>query len=221
MDVDAFAPARLLDREVLFLRRPAAHGPRRMGGMHRVPKQHDLVLALGIQQVLVAGDERLLRLLVAPGLDPGVTRDDFGLVIFQSQAMQQRDQSGAAFVDKPKLLGDPGADLARRTRKARRHPDLQGLGLLGAHLARTAAHVEGGQAFDAARSKRSCQPRIVSSSNNRTFATSWQLMPSSNSTRALARRVTRHTLEPSRANATSVCRSSSLRKSPRIMPRSE
>src|SRR5208282_5409913 len=54
------------------------------------------------------------------------------------------------FVDKPELLGDPGADLARRTRKVRRHPDLQGLGLLGAHLARTAAHVEGGQAFDAA-----------------------------------------------------------------------
>src|SRR5271154_4079598 len=64
--------------------------------------------------------------------------------------MQQRDQPRAALVDEAEFLLDPGADMARRTRKARRHPTLQRFGLLGAHLARTAAHVEAGQPFDAA-----------------------------------------------------------------------
>src|SRR5450631_968159 len=66
-------------------------------------------------------------------------------------------------------------------------------------------------------SKRSYQPRIVSSSNKRTFATSWQLRPLSKSTRAFARRVTRPAAKPSRVNAISALRSSSLRKPPRIM----
>src|SRR5271156_5703412 len=60
-DVDALAPARLFDRELLFLRGPATHGPRRVGGMHRVHEYRDLVVALGIQQVFVARDKRLLR----------------------------------------------------------------------------------------------------------------------------------------------------------------
>jgi len=64
--------------------------------------------------------------------------------------MQQRDHPRAALVDEAEFLLDPAADMARRTRKARRHPGLQGFGLLGAHLARTAAHVEAGQTFDAA-----------------------------------------------------------------------
>src|SRR5439155_7688306 len=46
-------------------------------------------------------------------------------------------------------------------------------------------------------------------------------MPSSRSTRALARRVTREATDPSRANAISLLRSSSLRKWARIMPPSE
>src|ERR1700678_4123942 len=58
---DALAPARLFDRELLFLRGPATHGPRRVGGMHRVHEYRDLVVALGIQQVFVARDKRLLR----------------------------------------------------------------------------------------------------------------------------------------------------------------
>src|SRR5271163_3091515 len=73
-----------------------------------------------------------------------------GLWILEPEAMQQRDQPRAALVDEAEFLLDPAADLARRTRKARRHPAFQGLGLLGAHLARTAAHLEAGQAFDAA-----------------------------------------------------------------------
>src|SRR5271168_4318840 len=63
--------------------------------------------------------------------------------------MQQRDQPRAAFVDEAEFLGDPGADLARRARQGRPDPGLQGVALLGAHLARTAAHLEAGQAFDA------------------------------------------------------------------------
>src|SRR5271168_2459978 len=63
-----------------------------------------------------------------------------------------------------------------------------------------------------------CQPRIVSSFNSRASATSWQLHPPSSKTRAFARRVTRDAADPSRANAISLLRSSTLRKPPRIMP---
>src|ERR1700761_2026628 len=121
VDVDALAPARLLDRELLFLGRPAAHGPRRMGRMHRVHEHRDLVVAHGIHQVFVARNERLLRFRIE------LARDDFGLVIFESQAMQQRDQPRAAFVDEAEFLRDPGADLARRARQGRPDPGLQSL----------------------------------------------------------------------------------------------
>jgi hypothetical protein len=36
VDIDALTPARLLDRKLLLLGRPAADRPRRMGRMHRV-----------------------------------------------------------------------------------------------------------------------------------------------------------------------------------------
>src|SRR5271168_5417582 len=144
VDVDALAPARLLDSELLFLGRPAAHGPRRMGRMHRVHEHRDFVVAHGIHQVFVARNERLLRFRIE------LARDDFGLVIFESQAMQQRDQARAAFVDEAEFLGDPGADLARRARQSRPDPGLQGLALLDAHFARAAAHLEAAEPFDAA-----------------------------------------------------------------------
>ena len=57
VNVDALTPARLLYRELLFARRPAAHRPRRMGRMHSVRKQHGLVVAQGIQQLFVALNE--------------------------------------------------------------------------------------------------------------------------------------------------------------------
>src|SRR5208283_4083112 len=66
------------------------------------------------------------------------------------QAMQKRDQPGAAVVDEAEFLLDPGAHLARRTRQGRLDPRLQGLGLLQAQLAGTAAHVEAGQAVEPA-----------------------------------------------------------------------
>jgi len=53
VNVDALAPARLFDRQLLFLGRPAAHRPRGMGGMHRIHEHHDLVVRHGIQQVFV------------------------------------------------------------------------------------------------------------------------------------------------------------------------
>src|SRR5450830_1561987 len=40
VNVDALTPARLLDRELLLARRPAAGGPRGMGWMHRIREQH-------------------------------------------------------------------------------------------------------------------------------------------------------------------------------------
>src|SRR6516162_5774372 len=63
-----------------------------------------------------------------------------------------------------------------------------------------------------------CQPRIESSFNKNAAAISWQLHPSSSSTKAFARRVRRDAAEPSRANAIRCLRSSALRKPPRIMP---
>jgi hypothetical protein len=112
--------------------------------MHRVHEQHGLVVAHGIQQIFVGGDLRLLRFLVQPA------RDHFGLAIFQPQPMQQRNHPRAAFVDEAEFLGDPRADVTRRARKRRVRPSFQGYGLLRVHQAGTAAHVEGGQAFDAA-----------------------------------------------------------------------
>jgi hypothetical protein len=45
-------------------RRPATSGPRGMGRMHGVRKQHGFVIAQGIQQLFVALDERLLLVFV-------------------------------------------------------------------------------------------------------------------------------------------------------------
>ena len=87
VNVDALTPARLLDRELLLARRPAADRSRRMGRMHGVRKQHGLVVAQGIQQLFVALNESLLLFFVE------LARDDIGFVIFEPQAMQQRDQS--------------------------------------------------------------------------------------------------------------------------------
>ena len=49
VNIDPIAPARLFDRELLLFWCPAAGRPRRMGRMHRVRKQHGLVVAQGIQ----------------------------------------------------------------------------------------------------------------------------------------------------------------------------
>jgi hypothetical protein len=58
MDVEARAPAGLLDRQVFSGRRPAAHGSRRVRWMHRVHEQRGLDRAKRIQQIVVGLDER-------------------------------------------------------------------------------------------------------------------------------------------------------------------
>src|SRR5271167_580409 len=135
--------------------------------------------------------------------------------------MQQRDQPRAAFVDKAKFLGDPGTDVTRRAREGRPNPGLQSSVLQGRHLARTAAHVEAAQAFDAALFEQlvPAADRVVVEQEN--LGHLLQLMPLSNSTSALARLVTRPAAKPSRASAISALRSSSMRKPPRIIWPSE
>jgi hypothetical protein len=66
--------------------------------------------AQGIQQLFVALNESLLLFFVE------LARDDIGFVIFEPQAMQQRDQSRPAFVNDAEFILDPGADLARCAR---------------------------------------------------------------------------------------------------------
>src|SRR5450755_4618581 len=144
VNVDALTPARLLDRELLLARRPAADGPRGMGRMYGVRKQHGLVFAQGIQQLFVALNESLLLFFVE------LARDDIGFVIFEPQAMQQRDQSRPAFVNDVEFILDPCADLARRTRQRRAYPRLQIVLLLHTQIACAPAHIEAGDAFDPA-----------------------------------------------------------------------
>jgi hypothetical protein len=57
-----------------------------------VHDQHGFVVTQGIQELIVALNERLLLFFVA------LARDHVGLVVFETQAMRQRDQSRAAFI---------------------------------------------------------------------------------------------------------------------------
>ena len=70
-------------------------------------------------------------------------------------------------------------------------------------------------------SYRRYQVRIVSSSNNTTCAMALQLIPSSSSTSAFARRARRWGTDPSRASSIRSCRDSLSRKPPRIIPQVE
>src|SRR5450756_454711 len=144
VNVDALTPARLLDRELLLAGRPAAGGPRGMGWMYRVREQHGFVVRQGIQEIIVALDERLLLLFVE------LARNDTRLVILQPQTMQERDQSRAAFINEPEFLLDPGADLTCRTRQRRAYPRLQIVLLLHTQIACAPTHIEAGDAFDPA-----------------------------------------------------------------------
>ena len=54
VNIDALTSARLLDRELFLLGRPAADRPRRMGRMHGVREQHGFVVAQGIQEAIIA-----------------------------------------------------------------------------------------------------------------------------------------------------------------------
>src|SRR5271155_1902616 len=67
-------------------------------------EQHDLVIAQGIQSLVVVLDGCLLLVFIE------LAGDDIGLVIFEIEAVQQRDQSRAAFVNEAELPRDKGAD---------------------------------------------------------------------------------------------------------------
>jgi hypothetical protein len=79
------APARLFDRKFVLLEGPAADRPRRMGRMDRISEQHESVFVQRIQNFVVVLDERLLLAFIE------LARDDVGLVIFEIEAVQQRE----------------------------------------------------------------------------------------------------------------------------------
>ena len=104
-----------------------------------------------------------------------------------------------------RIVLDVGADLPRRARQACADLSLQIVFLRGAQKTRAPTHVETGQALDHALFKEFAPTadRVVVEQK---LATSRQLHPSSKSTKALARRVTRQAADPSRANAISLWR---------------
>src|SRR5499427_9644011 len=76
--------------------------------------------------------------------------DDIGLVIFEIEAVQQGDQSRAAFVNEAEFLRDEGADLPRRARQRGGDKGFQGLFLHGTQKACAAADVKTRKPLDAA-----------------------------------------------------------------------
>jgi transposase len=70
-------------RKLVLLGRPAADPPRRMSRMDRISEQHDLVIAQGIQSLVVVLDERLLFVFIE------LAGDDIGLVIFEVEAVKR------------------------------------------------------------------------------------------------------------------------------------
>src|ERR1035437_5306119 len=144
VNVDALTPLRVLDREFILARRPAAGGPRGMGWMYCVREQHSFIVRQGIQEIIIALDERLLLLFVE------LARNDTRLVILKPQTMQERDQSRAAFINEPEFLLDPGADLTCRTRQRSAYPRLQIVLLFYTQIGCAPANVEAGDAFDPA-----------------------------------------------------------------------
>src|SRR5262249_21383152 len=76
--------------------------------------------------------------------------DDMGLVIFEIEAVQQRDQSRAAFVNEAEFSRDEGADLPRRARQRGSDKGFQSLFLHSTQKACAAAYVKTGEPLDAA-----------------------------------------------------------------------
>ena len=140
-----------------------------------------------------------------------LARDDARLVVRETRTMQQCDQSRAAFETRPNSCSiqaptcrvDRGKLAATQAFKpsscvALKKPALPPM----SKLVRPSIPCC---------SKSLRQLRIVSSSSKNALATSRQLHPSSKSTNAFARRVTRQAADPSRAKAINLWRSSSPR----------
>ncbi len=60
VNVHALASARLVNRDLGVLGRPAAHGPRRMGRVHGVGEHHRLVVGQCVQEDVISLDKGLL-----------------------------------------------------------------------------------------------------------------------------------------------------------------
>ena len=128
------------------------------GRMDRISEQYDLVIAQRIQNLIVVLDELLLLVFIE------LAGDGIGLVIFEPEAMQQRDQSRAAFVNEAEFLRDEGTDFPRRARQRGSDKGFQGF-LHSTQKACAAAYVKTGEPLDARCTNSLCQPRIVSSFN--------------------------------------------------------
>src|SRR6516164_2216985 len=83
--------------------------------------------------LFVVRDELLLLVFIE------LAGDGIGLVIFQPEAMQQRDQSRAAFVNEAEFLRDEGTDFPRRARQRGSDKGFQGLFLHSTQKAAAAA----------------------------------------------------------------------------------
>ena len=113
--------------------------------------------------------------------------------------MRQGDQPGAALIVNAALPRDPSADLACRARQRLADPGFQPLPFGGGSSAHAPFVVEDGSSpRPHLLGSAVTQSWIVSSSTNSTLAIASQLMPSSSSTKALARRDSRCAADPSR-----------------------
>jgi hypothetical protein len=180
VNVDGLTPGRLFNREVLLARHPAAGGARAMGWLNRVRERHRFVIGQGIQELIVALDERLFLRFIA------LARNDVRLEIRESQTMQKRDQSRAAFISEPEFPPDKGADLACRRRQCRAYPRLHIVLLRHAQIACPPAHVKAGDAYD-----RALFEELAPAANRGVVKEQRLGDPLSKSTKACARRVTR------------------------------
>jgi hypothetical protein len=177
-----------------------AQQPARAGWMRGVRDHHGRVGGQGIQQFFASGDEGLRLCFVEPA------GNDFRLVIFETQTMQQRNQSRVAFIDAAKFLRAKGAGLARRARQCRADPGFRLLLLLAVQTS-AALLAKPRQSIDPVFlvSPAPAPGRVLSTKG--TLATSSPLQPSSKRTSALARRVSRCAAAPSRAKAIRSARS--------------
>ena len=200
MDVQALPPAGLRHGDLGVLRRPATHRPHRMRRMHRIGEQHRFISVQVVQQVLIRLDEGRLLLRVQ------LARHRLRLAMLHAKAVQQRDQARPALIFDAAFLLDPGANLARRPRQCLADPGFQFVLLLAAQTAGAALVAEARQALD---------PIFLIQADTRcgscrrpstdTLAIASQLMPSSSSTSALARRARRWAADPSRASSIRSC----------------
>jgi hypothetical protein len=179
----------------------ATPSSRRARWMRGVRDHHGRVGGQGIQQFFASGDEGFRYCFVEPA------GNDLRLVIFETQTIQQRNQSRVAFIDAAKFLRAKGAGLARRTRQRRADPGFRLLLLLAVQTASAALLAKPRQSIDPVFlvSPAPAPGRVVST--KRTLATSSPLLPLSKRKSALARRASRCAAAPSRAKAIRSARS--------------